>query len=254
MYYVIVAIFGLIFGSFFLVVGTRLSENKSIIKPSSHCDSCKKELKWYELIPVLSYIILGGKCSKCHAKIPLMSIIIELLTALLFVLSYAIFGISYNFLISLVVSSLIIIILVSDFKYYIILDSPIITGSILLIIVSIISSSLVGTLYMVGEALIVFLIILLVKIVGDKVFKKESLGGGDIKLMLFVGLLLGFKFGLISFALASFIALPYALLLTIKKKEKEVPFGPFIIIAAFIVFIFQTEIGNILNTLFLLNI
>lgn len=247
MYYLISFIFGLVFGSFFLVVGTRLPEEKSIVKPSSHCDNCNKELKWYELIPVFSYIFLSGRCSKCHQKISITNPLIEILTGLLFLVSYAVFGISYNFLISIIISSILVIIFVSDFKYFIILDSPIVIGSILLIIINILNKSFVSTLYMIGQGLIVVTVIFIVKYIGDKVFKRESLGGGDIKLMIFVGLLLGIKLGLISFALSAFIALPYALIYLKNKKEKEVPFGPFIITAAFVVFIFQNDIINLLN-------
>ncbi len=248
MYYFITFIFGLVFGSFFLVVGTRLPENKSIVKPSSHCDNCHKKLKWYELIPVFSYIFLNGKCSKCHKKISIINPLIEVFTGLLFLLSYIIFGISYNFAISIIISSILVIIYISDFKYYIILDSPIIISSIFLIILNVILNPFINTIYMVGECLALVAIIFIVKLIGDKVFKRESLGGGDIKLMILVGLLLGIKLGLISFAVAAFLALPYALIFMLKHKEKEVPFGPFIITSAFLVFIFQNEILSLLNS------
>ncbi len=254
MYYIIAFILGLLFGSFYLVVATRLPKNESIVKPDSHCDNCQKKLKWYELIPIFSYLFLKGKCAKCHTKISILNPLIELFTGLLFLLSYILFGLSYELLISIIISSVLVIIFITDFKSYLILDSPIVIGSILLIIINIFNKSFSTTLLIIGQALIVTTVIFLVKIIGDKVFKKESLGGGDIKLMIFVGLLLGIKLGLISFALSAFLALPYALFLIFNKKEKEVPFGPFIITAAFLVFIFQNEIINLLNTLFLLNI
>lgn len=254
MYYVMAFIFGLLFGSFFLVVATRLPKKESIVKPDSHCDNCHKHLKWYELIPIFSYIFLKGQCSKCHTKISVLNPLIELFTGLLFLLSYILFGQSYEFLISIIISSVLVIIFITDFKEYLILDSPIVIGSIMLITINILNKSLISTVYMIGEALLVVTIIFIVKLIGDKVFKRESLGGGDIKLMIFIGLLLGIKLGLVSFALSAFLALPYALFLVINKKEKEVPFGPFIITSAFLVFIFQNEIINLLNTLFLLNI
>ncbi len=250
MIYAFIIIFGLVFGSFFLVVGTRLPEEKSIVKPGSQCDNCHKKLVWYELIPLFSYLFLGGKCSKCHKKISLLNPLIELFTAFLFLLSYLLFGFSTNFIISIITASILIIIFISDFKYYIILDSPIIIGSMALIIINFLNNSFIQGLYHVGSAAIVFVITLIIKFIGDKVFKRESLGGGDIKLMIYVGLLLGLKLGLLSLALASFLALPYALYLMIKKQEKEVPFGPFIIASAFILFIFQTNILAILNNFF----
>ncbi|HOP65701.1 MAG TPA: prepilin peptidase [Bacilli bacterium] len=247
MEYFLIFIFGLLFGSFYLVVATRLPNNKSIVKPRSHCDNCHKQLKWYELIPVFSYIFLRGRCSKCHKKISILNPLMELLTAFLFTLSYYLYGFSYEFAISLIVSSVLVITFISDFKYYIILDSPIIIGSVGLLIIYFINYSFIDVLYKIGEGLIVFLIVFIIKLIGDKVFKRESLGGGDVKLMIFVGLLLGLKLGVIAFSLGAFLALPYALYMTKKVKEKEVPFGPFIILAAFLTFIFQTDIINILN-------
>ena len=92
MIYAFLAILGLVFGSFYLVVATRLPEEKSIIKPGSHCDNCNHELKWYELIPVISYMLQKGKCRSCGAKIPFLTVIIELITCAAFVLPYYLYG------------------------------------------------------------------------------------------------------------------------------------------------------------------
>jgi len=254
MVYAFIFIFGLVFGSFFLVVGTRLPEGKSIIKPGSQCDNCHKKLAWYELIPLFSYVFLGGKCSKCHKKIGVLNPLIELFTGVLFLLSYFIFGFSTNFIISLITVSILVIIYISDFKYGIILDSPLIIGSIILVIINFITNPFITGLYNLFGALIVFAITLIIKLIGDKVFKRESLGGGDVKLMIYIGLLLGLKAGLLALVLAAFLALPYALYITIKSKEKEVPFGPFIITSAFLVFIFQTELLIFIYNLLFLNI
>ena len=87
---------------------------------------------------------------------------------------------------------------------------------------------------------------------GDLVFKKESLGGGDIKLALFIGATLGIKLSLINIVIASFIALPYALYYVITKKEKEVPFGPFLITANLLCFIFSSLITKYIISLFII--
>lgn len=251
MIYAYLFVMGLVFGSFFLVVGTRLPEEKSIIKPRSHCDNCGHELKWYELIPVFSYLFLGAKCHKCHQRISPLNMLIELFTGTLFLCSYLIYGSSWGTLIMIVSVSVLVIIFVSDFKYFIILDSLVIIGSILLVIINLIQYGIIDTLWLILEAGILFLVVWLIKISGDKVFKKESLGGGDVKLSIFMGLLLGVKLGLISIVLASVIALPYAIIKS-KGKEKEVPFGPFLITSAILTFIFQTEILTFIK--FLLEI
>ena len=109
-------IFGIIMGSFYNVLATRLPIGKSIIKPGSHCDACNHKLKWYENIPLISYIIQKGKCKNCGTQIPFDVFLSELATGVLFLFSYLYFGISYNFFIMLILSSLCVIIFVSDFK------------------------------------------------------------------------------------------------------------------------------------------
>ena len=111
---IIIIILGLVLGSFYNVVGLRIPNGESIIKPGSHCPKCNHKLSWYENIPVLSYIFLGGKCKNCKQKISIIYPIIEILTSFLFYISYKIFGLSEEFFISLVISSLVVIIFVSD--------------------------------------------------------------------------------------------------------------------------------------------
>lgn len=247
MFLIYLFVIGLVMGSFYTVVGLRIPLNESIIKPRSHCDNCHKELKWYELIPIISWVIEGGRCKKCHSKIPAFYPIIELLTGFLFALSYHLYGISYEFFSMLVISSLLIIILVSDFKYLVILDSPLVIGSILILglkwyyfgfrtfIVSLIS----------GFCL--FLFMFTIKFIGDKIFKRESLGGGDIKLATFFGFTLGIRLSFMAIVLGSFLAFPYALYYVIKSKEKEIPFGPFLIIGMLIIFLLQSLINNFID-------
>ena len=96
-------------GSFYHVVATRLSNDESIIRPGSHCPKCNHPLSWYENIPILSYILLKGKCKNCHSKIPISYWIVEVVTGLLFSVCYHSFDFSIDLLVALVfVSSLII--------------------------------------------------------------------------------------------------------------------------------------------------
>ena len=94
-YSILIFIIGLCFGSFFNVVGYRLPNNMSIAFPPSHCTNCNHKLKWTELIPVLSYIIQGGKCKACKQKIAIFYPIFELITGILFVLCYLSFKDTY---------------------------------------------------------------------------------------------------------------------------------------------------------------
>lgn len=242
-------IIGAVMGSFFNVVAHRLSNNESIIKPGSHCESCGHLLKWYELIPIFSFLFQGGKCRKCGAKLSLWYPLIEIITGLLYLFSYLYFGLSPDFFISLVISSVLVITCITDFNYLIILDEPLVVGSILIIIITLITSGLVATLIAILSGLLLFFFMLLVKILGDKAFKRESLGGGDIKLSFFIGLSLGYKLAFVNLVLASFLTLPIAFYYLVKYKDREVPFGPFLIISNFIIFVFASPILEFIDYL-----
>lgn len=252
MIYVILGIFGLIFGSFYLVVATRLPEGESIVKPGSHCDNCKHMLAWYELIPVISYILQKGKCRSCGAKIPFLTVLIELITSASFMLSYYLFKFDYMFYVSLILFSLTIIIFISDFKYYIISDSPLFTAIILVLGLKFYFFGFKAFYLAVIAGILMFLVLLLIKLFGDKAFKKESLGGGDIKLAILLGVVLGIKLGLAAFILSAFIAFPYAIIVSIIKKEPIVPFGPFIISALLIVFLNMDLFSKLIGKYFML--
>ena len=92
---VIFFILGSVMGSFYHVLATRLSNNRSIITPASHCENCNHMLKWYELIPIISYIIQGGKCRNCKTKLPISYFLMELCTGMLFAVCFHVFKLSY---------------------------------------------------------------------------------------------------------------------------------------------------------------
>lgn len=249
MIYVLLFILGSVLGSFYLVAGMRGGKELSIVTPRSHCDSCGETLKWYHLIPIFSYIFLGGKCHKCHAKIPVSNIMVEFFTGVFFALSYMVYGYSLDTLISLIIISVLVITYITDFNYLIILNTPIILGTLGVIIIKYFQDGLVEASLSLLYGIILFLVMLFIKFSGDKIFKKESLGGGDIKLAIFIGSLLGLKFGLIALVISCFIALPYAMYVSLREKEKEIPFGPFLITAAFLVFLYSEQISKFLDLL-----
>lgn len=250
MVYAFLAILGLIFGSFYLVVATRLPEEKSIIKPGSHCDNCNHELKWYELIPVISYVIQKGKCRSCGAKIPFLTVIIEIITGVAFALPYYFYGFDYKFFAAILIYSLTIIIFISDFKYYIINDSPLFVTILGVLGLKFYFFNYKIVLHSALSGLLMFLLFLTIKFFGDRIFKKESLGGGDIKLAILLGVVLNIKLGLAAFILSAFIAFPYALFASIIKKEAIVPYGPFIIASLVIVFSFEQQFMQLIEYLF----
>ena len=248
LYYAIVLfVFGTVLGSFYNVVGYRLPKGQSLIKPSSHCPNCNHKLKAYELIPIFSFLLLGRKCSNCKQKISWFYSSFEFITGVLFVLSYLKFGFSVEFFIGIILSSILVIVIISDYQTMTIPDEVLVAGLILFIPLLFIKNGFNGLLFNLLDGVICFGAMLLLKLFGDIVFKKESMGGGDIKLMFLFGLILGYQMGLMSVVLAAFIALPVSLIILLLKKDHEIPFGPFLSIACLIIYFTGLNMDTILH-------
>lgn len=242
-------VIGTIFGSFYNVVAYRLPKGESIIYPSSHCPNCNHKLTPLELIPILSYVLQKGQCVNCKQKISIFYPISEIICGLLFVICYLSFGISLNLIIALTFTSLLIIVILSDYYYMIIEDSVLIVFSLLLIIEIYFISGIDVLLHSLLNALIAFIIMLVLKLFGDFIFKRESMGGGDIKLMAVFGLIIGWELSIITIFLSAFIALPISVFIIKTDKNHEIPYGPFLSIAALILYFSQIDISMILNLL-----
>ena len=163
-------ILGAVMGSFFHVVATRLSMDESIIKPGSHCPRCNHMLKWYENIPIFSYLFLKGKCSKCSSKIPISYLVVEIITGLLFSVCYHSFGLTRELLIALVFVSSLVIIIISDIEYMIILDQVLIVATLLIVLIYVFLVGLEDAAYYIYSGVGSFLVMYLIKVLGDKAF------------------------------------------------------------------------------------
>ena len=242
-------IIGTVMGSFYHVVATRLSMEESIIKPGSHCPRCNHFLRWYENIPIISYLMLKGRCSECGSKIPLSYLVVEIVTGALFAVCYHVFGISIELLIGIIFISSLVIVIISDIEYMIILDEILIVSTLVVAVIYVIFLGLEQAAYHIYSGVGAFVIMYSIKLLGDKLFKKESLGGGDIKLMFLFGMVLGLPMSVCTIFLATFIAFPVALIILFSNKENVIPFGPFLSMAAMIIYISGVEIMDILNFL-----
>ena len=238
---------GLLFGSFYNVVGLRLPKGESIAWPGSHCPKCNHKLAWYENIPIFSYLFLDGKCKSCHEPISIMYPLIEFLTGVLFLISYILFDFTEYFFIGLIISSLVSIIFVSDANYMLISDSPLIVGSILILIVRFIYGGITPVWQSLLSGLLIFAMMLGIMLFGNFVFKKETMGGGDIKLSFVAGLALGPVLGIFYIVLGAFLAFPYALYITITKKENMLPFGPFLALSMLLIFFNMDRMLEFIN-------
>lgn len=250
-YYTIVSfIFGITLGSFYNVVGYRLPREQSLIHPSSHCTSCNHKLGLWDLVPVFSFLFLGRKCRYCKQKISWFYPFFEFMTGLLFAISYIIFGATIEFFVSITFISMLLIIIISDYQTMIIPDELLIfCGAILMILIGI-DKGLIGLGYAVLDGVIAFIIMYLIKKLGDFLFKKESMGGGDIKLMFIFGLVLGLPMTLVSIFIAAFIGLPISLYILYMKKEHEIPFGPFLAVAAIMIMLTQLNLDKLIEILY----
>lgn len=248
---VLMFILGSCLGSFYLVVGKRLPIKKNAVNDRSKCDNCDHVLNWWQLIPIFSYVILKGKCHYCHKKISIVNLLMELATGFAFTFAYLHYGLSYEMFAFIVVTSLMLIIFVSDFLYYIILDSPLVVGSIILFFCRWYFEGIKTTVPYLISGIALFLSMYLIKLLGDFLFKRESLGGGDIKFAFVMGQVLGFRLGLCALILSTFLALPYSCASLMLKKNNEVPYGPFLASSLFIVFLFSEKFISLLNLIFI---
>ena len=241
-------IMGTIFGSFFNVVGYRLPKGESIVYPPSHCPKCKRNLKPLELIPIISWLFQKGTCKNCKQKIGLFYPIFEFITGAMFVLNYIVFGPTLEFGLGLIFISSLIIIIISDYQTMIIPDEIIILTILSMVVYSFISKD--TNVFIISlNGFISGAIMFSIKTFGDHLFKKESMGGGDIKLLFVFGMYLGFELAIITIFLSSFLALPYSIYVVKVKKSNIVPYGPFLAIAAAFLFLIQTDFLTIITIL-----
>lgn len=222
MKYLFVFIYGLSFGSFFNVVGIRLFQDQSLITYRSYCDRCKRVLHPFELIPVLSYCGLKGKCKKCKQPISVLYPVMECITGCLWVYSYSIYGLSNDFLFYIILWSGLIIFTVSDILYYKISNKVLLLITPLLLLLS--PLSVVEMLIGLSVQIIIFTCAILYSSI-------NSIGMGDIKLMFLIGCILGYQPSLYIIGLSSIIGVIYCLIF----KPKRIPFVPFIFFATSIV-------------------
>ena len=241
-------IIGLAVGSFLNVLIDRLPNNKSIMG-RSYCDKCKKQLKSVDLIPILSFLVLKGKCRFCKKKINLRYPIVEVLTAVLFTLSFIYLPspeISVRIL-QLALISTLIVIFFADLRYRIIPDQMLIVAGLVGLMIFIFQgNNLSLILFRFAEGLLVALPIYLIYAISSG----RAMGFGDVKLSYVIGLIFGIQGGLITlyiaFILGAFVGI-YLIASKKKKLKSQIAFGPFITLGSFLVlFIDKTKLFMIL--------
>ena len=237
--YLLIGGTGLLTGSFLNVVSDRLFHKKDFVTGRSKCDHCHKTLGVWDLIPVLSFILLRGKCRYCHKKLNILYPISELLTSTVFVFLYYLI-LDKNLDVSyipyyLIAFSLFIIIFLSDYKYYEVPFGVVVSGTVFSILYRYLvlgnlnyENLFIELASTLGIGLFFFLIIYL---------SKGGMGGGDLKLSFFISLFLGFPKNVFAIYYAFVIGGIFAIILLILGKKgykAKIPFGPFMIIGVLI--------------------
>jgi leader peptidase (prepilin peptidase)/N-methyltransferase len=237
-------IVGLVFGSFLNVVIYRIPRGLSILKPGSFCPNCNSPIKWYDNIPVLSFFLLRGKCRNCKKSISLRYPIVEILTAIAFLLVYKKFYFSFQFFGSIIFALSLIALAFIDLEHKILPDKITLSGFIFFLFYSLsnpsrkIMDSIGGALIGAGSLLLIYLLYYFIR-------KEEGLGFGDIKMMLMIGAFLGTEKTFLTLIIASLLGSIVGLLIAIimrKGMKYALPFGVFLSIGAFISLLWGNEI------------
>ncbi len=245
----LVVIFGLVIGSFLNVCICRIANEESIAFPPSHCTNCGYELKAKDLIPVLSYIFLGGKCRSCKEKISIQYPIVEILNAILYVAIYLKFGFTLNLFKFCLLASLLIVIGFIDFKTKYVYNSTVVFGvvsGILFAVLEWMETKSIPWNYIAGAFIgfgIIYLIVVLTR----------GMGEGDIDIALICGLFLGIKGILVTLFLAIIlggIVATIILIFKLKERKAEIAFGPYLAIGGIIACLYGSRLIDIYLGLF----
>ncbi|MCX5680329.1 MAG: prepilin peptidase [Candidatus Omnitrophica bacterium] len=236
---ILIFISGAIVGSFLNVCIYRLPKGESIVSPGSHCPKCRRPIFWYDNVPILSYVILKGRCRFCKIPISPGYIIVEVITASLAVALFTAFVLGPKFAAYSLLSAGLIVATFVDLEIREIPDEISLGGLVVgLVFVAILPGTLGAASWsraLIGSALGAFAgggSIYLMGFFGEMVFKKEAMGGGDVKLMAMIGAFLGWKLALLTFFIAPLFGSIAGLILKVKDGRDIMPYGPYLSLAA----------------------
>ena len=233
--YTLIALLGLAIGSFLNVIIHRVPRNEKFWQGRSKCPSCEKQLRWYHNIPLLSYLVLRGKCGFCGSRISWRYPLVEAVNALAYVYFYYAFGWSISFGIFAFLSSALLAIFFIDVDFQLIPDLITLPGMIIGLAVSFLPGGLTWMQSLIG-LLVGGVSLYLVAELGERLFKKEAMGGGDIKMAAMLGAFLGWQKVLLVFISSAVFGLVVSIILMMfsekLRKSRMIPFGPFIALAA----------------------
>lgn len=269
-------LFGLNIGSFLNVCIYRLpNEYLSIVKPRSHCTNCGKMILWYDNIPLLSWVLLGGSCRYCRNIISIRYFLVELLTGILFMFythyivlapfpELAAFNLNQRWIyliLTLYLTSCMIVITFIDIDFRIIPDTLTYPGIILAPIISTIfpvmhpKIPVIENVHLAGFVSSILGIIVgggslyFIGVLGKILFRKDAMGFGDVKMMAMVGGMIGWDSSLLIFLIACFLGTILGIILVIITKDHYMPFGPYLAVGTLVLLIFKQKVIYVFFTL-----
>ncbi len=244
-------LFGAIVGSFLNVCIYRMPLEQSVVMPGSFCPNCKKPISWFDNVPLISYLVLGGKCRFCRKKISPRYWVVELLTALSFLWFYNLYGFSFKSVYYIIFVAGLIVATFVDIQHRIIPDEISVGGLVVGFLINAgrgihldpwsydLNPALQSFLGIIIGGGIIYLTGFLFDLVYFKILKKgpiqgetESMGGGDVKLLAMIGAFLGWEKAVVTFFLAPFFGAIIGVLNLLIKKDHTIPYGPFLALAA----------------------
>lgn len=221
--YIIIFIFGITIGSFLNVCIYRIPLGESIVTAPSHCMTCGRKLKWYDMVPVFSWLVLGGKCRNCKSKISVQYPIIEGVNGILYVMICAVNGLEWSSVIYCFMASALLVLSIIDWRTYEIPFGINVFLFVLGIAMTILDR---GNLveHLIGMICVSVLLGILYLLTGGR-----AIGGGDIKLMFACGLILGWKLILLAFFLGCIIgSVVHIIRMSVKKARRMLAMGPYL--------------------------
>ncbi len=254
-FYIFAGLLGLAIGSFLNVLIYRLPRDKKTVLERSACPHCGQPIPFYLNIPLISYIILGGKCRKCKGPISFRYPLVEALNAGLYIFFLHIDGLTFQLPVHYFLVSSLIVIFFIDLEFQIIPDKITLPG----IVIGLAASLLVQPPGIV-DSLIGFAVgggsLLLVAYLGEWIFKKEAMGGGDIKMAAMMGAFVGWQKVLLIFFGGAILGMIVSILwMSLSKKvrsQRIIPFGPFLALAALIIIVYGDRILHFYINTFLM--
>lgn len=236
-FYIIIFLYGIVIGSFLNVCICRLPKKENIAKVRSHCMNCGYQLKWYDLVPLFSYLLLRGRCRKCKEKISIQYPIIEALNGVLYCIIFAEYGFSIETLLYALLFSALITLSVIDFRTY---EIPLGINIFVLALglVRVVTDYTNWLSYAIGLVCVSgFLYLIYIATKG------RGIGGGDIKLMAVCGLLLGWKLVILGFVLGCIIgSVIHILRMKISGEGRVLAMGPYLAVGVMIAVLYGNQL------------